>query len=179
MAEKQEIIVTDNEMGDIKSAVSKLRILSPLRMKRIDDQTKERASLLDILKRDNSEHFLGADRFHRIMDYHGTEGKVVNESLDGLLKDTFITRGLWTQVISGLGRVVDEGRRTQIYAELLDELESIKDSGKRKAINQILSDYTSFDPEIRNRATDESYFMGNMLKVESGAIQDTLNNLFI
>lgn len=80
-----EIIPTEqptvDEVGSIKTTINKLRILAPLKMKRIDEAVTRRKVLLEVLKRDEVNHGLGVNRFFRMMDYAGEEGEIVYEIL--------------------------------------------------------------------------------------------------
>src|SRR5712692_7551022 len=140
---------------DISKTVSKLRLLAPIKMNRIDKIEQERARLLEVLQRDNQQHFLGADRFARLMDYRGAEGKIVEEVLEGATGVNPATGNLWSDVLLDIGTRVDIGRRTQIYSELLDARE--KKFLARKRVERVMKGLEQFDPEIRQRATDENF----------------------
>ena len=163
---------------NIAGAVNRLKLLSPIRMRRIGAIRKERTELLDVLRRDDTEHFLGSDRFHRIMDFRGTEGRIVREVMDGFTGETLVTRGLWSKVLLKIGESVDIGRRTQIFADLYDASEQTRDPLKRKAIDELLRQFETIDPGIRKRSAEEGFFESQVIDAELAVIEDTFRNLF-
>jgi len=164
--------------SNYKKAASMLRILSPIRMRRITEELKQRTELLDLLNRDDEKHFLRTNRYSVVLGIHGTEGSIVHESLKGLLEDTIVTQSLWAEVISGLGHVVGEVRRAGMYRTLVNAKEESIDPFKISRINKILHDFSSFDPTIAERAFDDEYFVENMMNMTANMLQDTFSNLF-
>lgn len=167
---------SSESFADLKKTIFKLRLLAPIKMKRIDAIRQERAELLDVLKQDSQQHFLGADRFHRIMDYRGTEGRIVMEVLNGTTAASPVTGNLWSEVLLEMGTHIDVGHRSQIYAELLDARE--QKPLVRKRIDRVLAGLEQIDPEIRQRAIDENFFRENKMDIQSEILDDTLGSMF-
>src|SRR5258708_805078 len=113
---------SSENFADLSSTISKLRIFAPIKMRRIDGMRQERARLLDVLQRDNQRDFLGPDRLYRVQEYHMTERGMVDEVLAGVTGANPITGKLWSEVLLGMGTHLAVGSRTQIYADLLDEI---------------------------------------------------------
>lgn len=162
----------------VKSAVSWLRRFSPGKMHKIDVIREERKQLLNLLVRDEEEHFLGANRFHRIMDCRGTEGKIVRIVEEGFLQGNEITSGRWGEVLVGVVKSVNVGRRTQVYAELCHAAEEMRAGRRKKAVGEVLRKFEQFDPEVKKRAADEDFFRNKVLETQSFALEDTLSRLF-
>lgn len=163
--------------ASIEGTIAKLRILSPFKMRRIGQFTQERARVHNVLQRDNTRHFLGADRFYRVMDYQRAEGRIVHEVLDGVRNP--LLGNLWAEVLLEIGTHVSIGRRTQIFAELLDITDQLRrNTPMKKRITRLLQQFEQADPGIRERATSEEFFRENLLNIEHIAIEDTLSRMF-
>lgn len=171
-------VIKPNDFDRAKNSISKLRLLSPLRMRRIDQIKEERTYILNTLREDDKKNFLGADRFATMLSFIGTEGRIVEEIFVGFTRESRFTRGLWGEVLVGILGSVEEGRRTQYYGELLDAAKTTKDQSKKRAIEDILKKLDAIDPEARQRAENEDYFKSNMLNIQSIMLEDTFKNMF-
>lgn len=163
---------------EVKSSISRLRLLSPIRMRKIDTYLSERKKLAEALRQDDIDHGMGANRFFRNLDYNGTEGKIVMQAVDGFIKDSLITRKDWGNVVLAIGTAVNPLRRTQVFATLKHFTEETKDKGRKKAIEDILVKFEEIDPGIKERASDESYFSKGVLANLATAIEDSLSKIF-
>lgn len=182
MQEPIPLNASKSEAPNIKSTINKLRLLDPIRMKRIDVIMKTRKHLLEGLRRDDAESTLGANRIYWLLDFKGTEGKLVKEASEGLMRGTDLpgvgTRSLWTEVLTTMCGAVGEARRTQIYMDLLKAIGATRSSGLKEAMQQVINKLIEVDPEITNRATDDAYFRTSILETQKNFIDDTLDRLF-
>ena len=175
MEQGRELVPSHPER-DISKTISKLRLLAPMKMRRIEKIEQERARLFDVLERDTEQHFLGADRFARILDYNGTEGKIVNEVLDGAIGTNPVTGNLWADVLLDIATRVDIARRSQIYANLLDTRE--EKFFARKRIDRVIKVLEQTDHDISKRAVDENFYRENILKIIKEGLEDTFSKMF-
>ncbi len=166
------------EGAGVSDIVSKLRILSPLRMRRIDGFRKERVELYDVLQRDNKEHFLGAERFHRFMNFRATETKIALETTKGVIGETFLTRNLWAELVFAVANTSEPDLRTLIFEELFLELKRTNDPFKRKTIDGLLRKISAKDTSILSRVGNEEYYREQLLNLISMTTEDTLSKLF-
>jgi len=161
---------------DLSKTLSVLRWLSPVKMWRVNNIRQERARLLNVLQRDNRERFLGPDRVYRILDYQGTEWRIVIEVLNGTTGVNPITGNLWSAVLLEMVTHLDIRRRAQIYAKLREV--RAKKSFARGRIDRIMEGLKQVDSRVSQRAVDEDFFRENVINMQSGLIEDAFDKIF-
>jgi hypothetical protein len=133
------------EERDLTKTVSKLRVLSPLRMGSIQFALERRTVFLESTQRLDEEYREGAispfgeslhfrDRDYLWRQYEHEGGKIVNEVLDGVRNP--VTGNLWSDVLIEIAKEADELFRSELYVELL--LEKEESIFAKKRIGRVL-----------------------------------------
>lgn len=162
--------------SNVKGAIAKLRLLSPVRMRRIHEFARQQTEIRELLIYDEQRHSLGADRLHWLNRYSGMEGKIVYELLDGATGVNPVKGDLWAKVLVEIGSRVTAARRAQIYAELLDT--RARFPYLRIRLHKVMAGLEAVDPEVAHNVTDGGFFIENMMDMQEAALANTFSSMF-
>jgi hypothetical protein len=140
------------EEEDINVTLDRLRIVAPLKMRRLERVSKQREKYVKALD-DKDTYRTTSDNVRLIYELGSTEGSMIEDILNGATEINPLTAQLWSKVLMASARRVDFTRRWQIFEELQDASQI---PGIRERVGRLLEQYNSVFPEVKDGLQDEA-----------------------